>query len=1261
MVRKLLLVVLLSLVVLFASAGCNPAGQAIEPVVPPPDTATQTPEPPAEPATSPTPEPFQAELDWRIVPNHFLPNAPFVVNFTRPVNPTSSPAPLFIEPAIEGNFSWNETATSLTFTPTDEWTASDVYTIVLDGALMSNNGESLAEVSTWHILIAARPQLIGRTPADIALATDRRPQITLIFDQPMDQTSMLAALTVSPATELELTWQENNLTIQPLTPLQPGLNYSFTLAETATNVEGIALAGPYHWSYRLNKLVERATWPSPTRPEPIITVYFNYPVDPTSVNLLLNPPVSGENSWNDDYTILTHTLTEGLMGGNQYTINLADGLRDSQGQLLPTPYLGSFRTPDVISRVSPVANAQVNPFSTVQVTFAQAMDPVSTEAAFTMVPNVPGRLEWHGNMLEFHPESAYLPPETDYQVTIDTTALNAQGQAILSQSFSWTFSTTAYEASITFGEGEQSQLLAADGPRMVQFAFGPGELPAPTHFELFPLELAHWLEDDLHGHEAIATWDEAPTPVEENEYIHVQQTAIPAGVPTGLYLLQMSVDDLNQANLVVFISRYTLVAKQDADKVLVWLSGLDGTVPAGVPVSLYTANGQLVSTQPSDRNGFVTFGLLPGDPQNWKIVARPDNDLTAVVLDGGWQLGYANLWKPGYLAHLSTDRNLYYPGQTIYFRAIVRWDDDQLPEMVPAGTPLTVHLWQGSHQWNGEIAQSQQLTTNNFGTTNGHFDLPNDLPAGAYRLELVVGEKTFSRLFTIVEQTADDIQLFVSTDAGRYASGQDMEVSVLVLDSNGQPVANHYVTLSQRESVQSDCYNSYGYYDLWFIVNESQISGQTDSSGRFTATIPAQYSCGGYDDISGQRVVRAIQVMVRQGEQSYGHVAFVEIVRQAERLDLAFDNRLQIANVPVTIVADVLDLSDQGVGNRQISLSLARYETNLQGFNVESPVATDTLTSDGSGRINHNLTIDRPGYYQLTLSGRDVFGNSYAVEKAFYVYSPAYNGFYGPFTSLSIESDRDSYEVGEIGRLIIRSDFDGPALLTFSRGLLHRQQLVTLTSPMTLVEVPFFSGDAPNLNVTVHAWQPQSSTDYKWSSLPDAVLKTASTTLTVVDPTKNLTITVSGLEGDVPAGSQTNLTIRVTDSAGNPVQAELSLSLVNQLLLDNYINQPLPVACAFYAPRLVELPTYHSLAPIRYLDAWGGCGCGGDGWWGEETTLVTSFSEGGLWLPNLYTDGNGEVTITITLPVPAGAWQLSLQAITTNTQIGQSDLIIITQ
>ena len=57
----------------------------------------------------------------------------------------------------------------------------------------------------------------------------------------------------------------------------------------------------------------------------------------------------------------------------------------------------------------------------------------------------------------------------------------------------------------------------------------------------------------------------------------------------------------------------------------------------------------------------------------------------------------------------------------------------------------------------------------------------------------------------------------------------------------------------------------------------------------------------------------------------------------------------------------------------------------------------------------------------------------------------------------------------------IQSSFSGPALLTFERGRVIRAIPITLTAPLTEVSAQIIPEDAPNVYVTVNAWQPLGS------------------------------------------------------------------------------------------------------------------------------------------------------------------------------------------
>lgn len=78
-----------------------------------------------------------------------------------------------------------------------------------------------------------------------------------------------------------------------------------------------------------------------------------------------------------------------------------------------------------------------------------------------------------------------------------------------------------------------------------------------------------------------------------------------------------------------------------------------------------------------------------------------------------------------------TDRSLYRPGQTVYFKAIAYQSNAQ-KEQVLANAGLLVKLFDA----NGQQISTQQLRTNEFGSVAGSFVLPTGGLNGTYRIEI---------------------------------------------------------------------------------------------------------------------------------------------------------------------------------------------------------------------------------------------------------------------------------------------------------------------------------------------------------------------------------------------------------------------------------------------------------------------------------------------------------------------------------------------
>ena len=101
---------------------------------------------------------------------------------------------------------------------------------------------------------------------------------------------------------------------------------------------------------------------------------------------------------------------------------------------------------------------------------------------------------------------------------------------------------------------------------------------------------------------------------------------------------------------------------------------------------------------------------------------------------------YSNSKNYHKTAKFFTDRAIYRPGQTVYFKSIVYTEDSEGKRAVVPKDENEVYLYDP----NGEEIASLELTTNEFGSIAGEFVLPNGGLTGQYYLESDYGDIYFS-------------------------------------------------------------------------------------------------------------------------------------------------------------------------------------------------------------------------------------------------------------------------------------------------------------------------------------------------------------------------------------------------------------------------------------------------------------------------------------------------------------------------------------
>lgn len=137
-------------------------------------------------------------------------------------------------------------------------------------------------------------------------------------------------------------------------------------------------------------------------------------------------------------------------------------------------------------------------------------------------------------------------------------------------------------------------------------------------------------------------------------------------------------------------------------------------------------NLQELGSVRTDREGLAS---IPANSQVFAFQASRQGD-TSGMLTNIYPMGEGRQpVKNPVDVSIFTDRGLYRPGQTIFFKGIAYVKDSNDPHVV-SGQTFTVTLYDA----NGKEVTSKKLTTNDFGSFNGEFTLPKQTLSGMFRL-----------------------------------------------------------------------------------------------------------------------------------------------------------------------------------------------------------------------------------------------------------------------------------------------------------------------------------------------------------------------------------------------------------------------------------------------------------------------------------------------------------------------------------------------
>jgi len=594
-----------------------------------------------------------------------------------------------------------------------------------------------------------------------------------------------------------------------------------------------------------------------------------------------------------------------------------------------------------------------------------------------------------------------------------------------------------------------------------------------------------------------------------------QEVEIPfKGKEAGAYVVTIGDDDL-ESTVLVLRSDLEVVVKSSRREVLAFVQDMHTGKPAK-GVEILVSNGSAVAaTGATGADGVyrTTLEALK-NLEDVRVFALRSGHAAAYNLPlEGLQLS-TGLASKGYLY---TDRPAYLPGERVAMRGVLR-DVKNDAYVIPANPNFTIRFSDPQ----GRLLSEQKVKLGPFGTFDAALDLPSQAAIGQYTMTAsqegkVTGKVTgraplqFQGTFEVREFKLEKIKLSMEFPRRVWFRGETIEATLNTAFYWGEPLANRVLrcTLPDRriERVTTD---SEGKAKLSF-----DTTGMTPGSRLTFSAV-----------LDGENVTATENLTLAR-------LGFWSMATPSQSVVIAgefFDVDLMTTGADGMPVGEKLAVTVLRMDTPKTS----RILTLLPWQEAESPVAAEVADSElaattdaTTGKATVSLKLAKGGIYRMRVTGTDRFGQTITTETQVQVSGD------DDATKLRIFADKARLKVGEDAHVRLHARLDkGLALVTFEGETILQYKIVELRRGSNEMAIDVGHDLFPNFRLAA-------------AVIDGRELRSASKDFVVE---RELTVALKPIKEAFLPGEEAAVEITVTDQTGKPVQAELSLALVNEAL-----------------------------------------------------------------------------------------------------------------
>jgi hypothetical protein len=768
----------------------------------------------------------------------------------------------------------------------------------------------------------------------------------------------------------------------------------------------------------------------------------------------------------------------------------------------------------------------------------------------------------------------------------------------------------------------------------------------------------------LNESQLVARWKlvVAPAIVSETEQLPID-SANGGGLDAGVYLIEAT-DGTYKAYTVAIVTKIAVVERTVDGKAFLFVADRKTGAPVDQADVVLWSDGKLQASGKTGSDGLASLtmtvrgGAQGAEPENVWILAHHGAD-AAIVTPWGYGFGARNQEQER--DYIYTDRPVYRPGHTVHIKAIVRKEvNDNL--VLPDERTLTMRVTGP----NGKVVFNKELPVSAHGTVAADFDLASDAALGYYSIDFNGQYEVGDGSFYVEEYKKPEYQVTVKPAAPRVLQGNTIQATIEARYFFGEPVAGAKVTYvvhtsthywwdedeedenSAGEDAASAEENDEDESDTgWGETEQQEHQGVLDANGQLTVTLPTAV-----DDKRNDADYRIeARVTDAANREVSGH-ATVLATYGSFRVSVEPTSYVVSNGKPARVKVTTQDYDAKPVETQVHIAAVQTWDaTNHQKTQTEA--ASKDATTGADGTVLVDLPLGGSGDFQITASAQTPENRTVQGQTWVWIWNGA-GAYYQPNAQAQIVADKKSYQVGDTAHLLLVTGLDESwAVLTTEGDTVQSQRVIQIKGTSAAFDVPITQQSQPNLVVTtiiVHNDQ----------------LMTAQKSLKVPLVERTLTITATPAKTQYEPGDKASFDVKAVDSAGKPVQADLSFGVVDEALYSVRPDTTRDIVNTFYPKRDVYLEPQTSFE--FYFEGEAGTKspmlAGLAGLYHPRMAQVKpgsdlvvpkvrkAFPDTAYWNPDVHTGADGHARVEFNFPDALTTWRTTIRAMTDDGKAG---------